>query len=89
MQFPFLLQTPLQILSIVFAVVSTPALCHRFDPVPTYPIVCLGSISAVQMLVAYLIPTVMLQLMADPKKGDAAAKSGTAMPHLQVKRMAC
>jgi len=82
-QFPFLLHAPLQMLSIIFAALSTPAVCHQFDPTQTYSFLCLGSFSALQVLLAYLIPTLVLP---EPRRGDTA-KSGPYIAHQQVKRV--
>jgi len=80
-QFPFLLHAPLQMLFIIFAALSTPAVCHQFDPSQTYSFLCLGSFSALQVLLAYLIPSLVLQ---QQKRVDTS-RSGPYIPHQQVK----
>lgn len=72
-----LLQVPVQILSIILAAVSTPDVCHRFVPVSIYPFLCLGIVSTVQVIVAYLMPTLFVQNLGSfSRNGEVSLKRG-------------
>lgn len=89
-QVRFLLQVPLQLLSIILTAMSTPEVCHRFVPISIYPFLCVGMVSTLQVFVAYLIPTLLVQnLGALPRKGEFLVKNCQCLPQMQAESVSC
>lgn len=78
LQVRFFLHAPLQLASVLFAAMSTPEICGAFFE-STSNIPCVGIISALQLSLGLLLPSVCVYFLE--------GKSGRAfLPHMQAKR---
>lgn len=78
-QVRFFLHAPLQLASVLFAATSTPDICGAFFDSSTSSLRCIGIISAVQLSLGLVLPSLMVYLLE--------GRSGRVfLPHMQAKR---
>lgn len=78
LQVRFFLHAPLQLASVLFAATSTPDICGAFFD-STSSLRCIGIISAVQLSLGLVLPSLMVYLLE--------GRSGRVfLPHMQAKR---
>jgi hypothetical protein len=78
LQVRFFLHAPLQLASVLFAATSTPDICGAFFD-STSSLRCVGIISAVQLSLGLVLPSLMVYLLE--------GRSGRVfLPHMQAKR---
>eukprot|EP00210_Caulerpa_lentillifera_P007591 g7249.t3 len=87
-RFRFLLQVPIQMLSIILAAISTPDICHRFVPISVYPFICIGIVITFQVCVAYLIPTLLARNFESLQKNpEMSFRNCPCLPHMQTEHV--